>query len=83
MPCCHSVCHLLTILDWKCQIQIYDHSVEDDDTQSLHLNIFRPIQDMPEANLGDVVVMRTAKVRDTALNGPLLTNVMSRCNNTI
>ncbi|EQL01103.1 telomere-binding alpha subunit central domain-containing protein [Ophiocordyceps sinensis CO18] len=49
--------------DWKCQIQFYDQSVEDDEHESLLLNIFRPKSDMPDASCGDVVVILAAKVQ--------------------
>lgn len=49
--------------DWKCQLRIYDQSVEDDASDSLLLNIFWPADAMPDASCGDVVVIFAAKVQ--------------------
>ncbi|KAM4056090.1 ssDNA-binding domain of telomere protection protein [Hirsutella rhossiliensis] len=49
--------------DWKCQMRFYDQSVEDDDNESLLVNIFRPESDMPDASCGDVVAILAAKVQ--------------------
>ncbi|KAM0345195.1 hypothetical protein ACHAPU_006831 [Fusarium lateritium] len=47
--------------DWKCQLRLYDSSVEDDD--SVALNIFRPKDDMPKVGRGDAVLLRSVKVQ--------------------
>ncbi|KJZ80543.1 hypothetical protein HIM_00393 [Hirsutella minnesotensis 3608] len=49
--------------DWKCQIQLYDRSVEDEYQDSLIFNIFRPLEGMPDAKLGDIIVIRSAKTQ--------------------
>lgn len=51
--------------DWKCQLRIYDSSVEQDSESSICLNIFRPSNEMPKAGCGDVILIRSAKVRVT------------------
>ncbi|POR35047.1 Uncharacterized protein TPAR_04760 [Tolypocladium paradoxum] len=49
--------------DWKCQIRIFDQSVEYDSSESLLFNIFWPQENMPDASCGDVVVILAAKVQ--------------------
>ncbi|TWU78337.1 hypothetical protein ED733_008545 [Metarhizium rileyi] len=49
--------------DWKCQMRIYDQSVEDDPNESILLNVFWPQDDMPDARCGDVIVTFSAKVQ--------------------
>ncbi|ODA81739.1 hypothetical protein RJ55_00242 [Drechmeria coniospora] len=47
--------------DWKCQIRLYDQSVEDSVEDSLLLNVFRAESDMPTARCGDVIMIFKAK----------------------
>lgn len=54
--------HYLTSADWKCQITLYDKSVEFDPERSLEVNFFDPKDQMPDAECGDVVVVLSAKV---------------------
>lgn len=61
--------HTNTRSDWKCQLRIYDSSVEQDTESSICLNIFRPSSEMPKAGCGDVVLIRSAKVRATIYHG--------------
>ncbi|PNY29712.1 Uncharacterized protein TCAP_00370, partial [Tolypocladium capitatum] len=49
--------------DWKCQIRIFDQSVEYDGRESLMLNIFWPQENMPDAGCGDVIAIFAAKVQ--------------------
>ncbi|KND93803.1 hypothetical protein TOPH_01771 [Tolypocladium ophioglossoides CBS 100239] len=49
--------------DWKCQIRIYDQSIEYDSSESLLLNIFWSQENMPDAGCGDVIVILAAKVQ--------------------
>ncbi|KAJ4167774.1 hypothetical protein NW754_011591 [Fusarium falciforme] len=61
--------------DWKCQLRIYDSSVEQDTESSICLNIFRPSNEMPKAGCGDVVLIRSAKVQKYQMDMPsLITN---------
>ncbi|KAG6081851.1 hypothetical protein E4U33_006365 [Claviceps sp. LM78 group G4] len=50
--------------DWKCQMRIYDESVQDDPESSVSLNIFWPEADMPDARCGDVIIVFSAKVQN-------------------
>ncbi|KAF4988608.1 hypothetical protein FGRMN_9669 [Fusarium graminum] len=52
--------------DWKCQLRLYDSSVEDND--SVALNIFRPKDDMPKVGCGDAVLLRSVKVAIIPVN---------------
>lgn len=54
--------YILTAVDWKCQIRIYDQSIQDDPDAALQFSIFRPEKDMPDARCGDVVMVLAAKV---------------------
>ncbi|KAF5025898.1 hypothetical protein F66182_2017 [Fusarium sp. NRRL 66182] len=47
--------------DWKCQIRLYDSSIEDD--HSVSLNVFRPQSEMPQVSCGDVVLIRQVRVQ--------------------
>ncbi|KAF4968904.1 hypothetical protein FSARC_3776 [Fusarium sarcochroum] len=59
--------------DWKCQVRLYDSSIDDED--SVSLNIFRPKKDMPTAGCGDVMLIRSVKVQHYGSEMPsLLTN---------
>ncbi|KAF5126012.1 hypothetical protein E5D57_010706 [Metarhizium anisopliae] len=49
--------------DWKCQMRIYDQSVEDEPEGSILLNIFWPQNDMPDASCGDVIIVFSVKVQ--------------------
>ncbi|KAM0558520.1 hypothetical protein ACHAPJ_004715 [Fusarium lateritium] len=63
--------------DWKCQIRLYDSSIEDDD--SISLNIFRPKNEMPTAGCGDVMLIRSVKVQHYGSEMPsLLTNRVTK-----
>ncbi|PFH56151.1 hypothetical protein XA68_16974 [Ophiocordyceps unilateralis] len=48
--------------DWKCEIQLYDQSLEDG-TEFLTLNIFRQKDDIPDAHCGDVIAISSAKIQ--------------------
>ncbi|RTE76164.1 hypothetical protein BHE90_009392 [Fusarium euwallaceae] len=61
--------------DWKCQLRIYDSSVEQDSESSICLNIFHPSNEMPKAGCGDVILIRSAKVQKYQMDMPsLITN---------
>ncbi|KAM0211627.1 hypothetical protein ACHAPA_007733 [Fusarium lateritium] len=47
--------------DWKCQLRLYDSSIEDDD--SIAVNIFRPENEFPKVSCGDVLLLRFFKVQ--------------------
>ncbi|KAF4975067.1 hypothetical protein FZEAL_8103 [Fusarium zealandicum] len=65
--------------DWKCQIRLYDASVQDDNELSICLNIFRPKNEMPTAGCGDVMLIRSVKVQKYQTEMPsLLTNYETR-----
>ncbi|KAG6033936.1 hypothetical protein E4U41_006770 [Claviceps citrina] len=49
--------------DWKCQMRIYDQSVQDEPDAAVPFNIFRPETEMPDASCGDVVIVFAAKVQ--------------------
>lgn len=49
-------------VDWKCQVKLVDLSIDDGSSDSLMVNIFRPKDQMPDANCGDVVVIHAGKV---------------------
>lgn len=53
---------ILTVVDWKCQMQIYDRSVHDEPDVAVFFNIFRPEKEMPDVRCGDVVIVFAAKV---------------------
>ncbi|KAI1377199.1 hypothetical protein F4677DRAFT_415595 [Hypoxylon crocopeplum] len=48
--------------DWKSDLTIYDKSVEQDD-DSLKVSIFRPESEMPQPDVGDVIVVISAKLQ--------------------
>ncbi|KAG6291740.1 hypothetical protein E4U09_003808 [Claviceps aff. purpurea] len=50
--------------DWKCQMRIYDHSVQDENDASVSFNIFWPEADMPDARCGDVIIVFSAKLQN-------------------
>lgn len=60
--------------DWKCQMQIYDQSVENDFDRSLTLNVFRPEKEMPDVQCGDVIVVFAAKARSSSSRLTLQSN---------
>ncbi|KAG6005684.1 hypothetical protein E4U54_000293 [Claviceps lovelessii] len=60
--------------DWKCQIRIYDQSIQDDPDAALQFSIFRPEKDMPDARCGDVVMVLAAKVQVYQFSYQLYTN---------
>ncbi|KAJ4250520.1 hypothetical protein NW762_011774 [Fusarium torreyae] len=63
--------------DWKCQVRLFDSSIEDDD--SVSLNIFRPQNEMPTAGCGDVMLIRSVKVQHYGSEMPsLLTNRVTK-----
>lgn len=74
--------HLLTLSDWKCQIRLFDQSVEYESNEALLLNIFWPQENMPDAGCGDVVVIRAAKVRVALASFLTRLTKYDRCNNT-
>ncbi|CAM1508412.1 Fc.00g052600.m01.CDS01 [Cosmosporella sp. VM-42] len=60
--------------DWKCQIRLYDQSIEDEQ-ESLLLNVFRPQTEMPTAGPGDVMLLISVTVQRYRLDPlSLLTN---------
>ncbi|KAG5979393.1 hypothetical protein E4U55_005201 [Claviceps digitariae] len=60
--------------DWKCQMRIYDQSVQDDPDASLLFSVFRLETDMPDARCGDVVIVLAAKVQLYQSSYQLYTN---------
>ncbi|KPM36998.1 hypothetical protein AK830_g9569 [Neonectria ditissima] len=65
----------LIMKDYKCAIQFYDLSVQDDGDSSLRLNVFRPEKEMPVARCGDVILIVAAKVQRLNMESPsLITN---------
>ncbi|RFU72361.1 telomere-binding alpha subunit central domain-containing [Trichoderma arundinaceum] len=60
--------------DWKCEIRLYDNSAEDDSSNSLAINIFRPENEMPNPRLGDVIVLYHAKLQSHAETLSLVTH---------
>ncbi|KAM5342616.1 hypothetical protein ACJ41O_013582 [Fusarium nematophilum] len=58
--------------DWKCQIQLYDCSVEDDTDSSIFFNIFRPQNEMPTPGRGDVMLIRSVRVQKYQVEAPSL-----------
>ena len=63
MPSCIlKISWVLRKLDHKAQISLYDQSIQDEHGESLLLNIFRPCEQMPDPNCGDVVLIFGAKV---------------------
>ncbi|PHH88820.1 hypothetical protein CDD83_7001 [Cordyceps sp. RAO-2017] len=50
--------------DWKCEIRLYDESVQFDNELSLLLTIFWPEADMPDVQCGDVVIIYSATVQN-------------------
>ncbi|KAI1337473.1 hypothetical protein F5Y15DRAFT_417942 [Xylariaceae sp. FL0016] len=59
--------------DWKCEMTIYDMSVQWD-SFGLPINIFRPENEMPRPNAGDVIVVSSIKVQFYRNEFSLLTN---------
>ncbi|KAF4452017.1 Protection of telomeres protein 1 [Fusarium austroafricanum] len=47
--------------DWKCQIRLFDSSVDDGD--SIAFNVFRPEKEIPSPGCGDVMLIRQARVQ--------------------
>ncbi|OTA04786.1 hypothetical protein A9Z42_0053800 [Trichoderma parareesei] len=60
--------------DWKCEIKLYDHSVEDGSFDSITINIFRPENEMPNPSVGDVIVLYQAKLQSHANELSLVTH---------
>ncbi|KAG6096848.1 hypothetical protein E4U31_005294 [Claviceps sp. LM219 group G6] len=60
--------------DWKCQMRIYDQSVQDEPDTSVSFNIFWPEADMPDARCGDVIIVFSAKVQNYQLSYSLCTH---------
>ncbi|CCT65733.1 uncharacterized protein FFUJ_02703 [Fusarium fujikuroi IMI 58289] len=56
--------------DYKCQIRLFDSSVDDDSL--IVFDIFRPKEDLPNPGLGDVMLIRQAKVQSFGSGGPSL-----------
>lgn len=61
----------LAHLDHKCEICLYDRCTEDGSFDSITLNIFRPLDGMPDPGLGDVIVLFQAKVFQPKVGSPL------------
>ncbi|CAF3443304.1 unnamed protein product [Fusarium graminearum] len=61
--------------DWKCQIRLYDSSIQDDDY--ITVEVFRPKGQHPEIGPGDVVLVRQVKVQHYG-SLSLLTNMSTR-----
>ncbi|KFA75507.1 hypothetical protein S40288_01238 [Stachybotrys chartarum IBT 40288] len=62
--------------DWKCEIRLFDRSIEWDEEDCLSMHIFRPQDQMPDFRCGDVVVIYQAKVqRFGAQNISLCSNI--------
>ncbi|KAF4338171.1 protection of telomeres 1 [Fusarium beomiforme] len=47
--------------DWKCQVRLFDSSIDDD--HSIALSIFRPKENLPHPGSGDVMLIRQARVQ--------------------
>ncbi|PNP55072.1 hypothetical protein THARTR1_04761 [Trichoderma harzianum] len=60
--------------DWKCEIRLCDGSAEDASSNSIAINIFRPENEMPDASLGDVVVLYQAKLQSHSETLSLVTH---------
>ncbi|OBS18390.1 hypothetical protein FPOA_10117 [Fusarium poae] len=58
--------------DWKCEITLYDSSIQDDD--SITFSIFRQKGQFPKVGRGDVVLAQTVKVQQRGSDWSLLTN---------
>ncbi|KAH7318666.1 hypothetical protein B0I35DRAFT_479153 [Stachybotrys elegans] len=59
--------------DWKCQMRLYDKSLELDDEMSLAFHLFRPEEkDMPDVGPGDVIFIRKAKIQAYQMQDPSL-----------
>ncbi|KLP06083.1 uncharacterized protein FFB20_04918 [Fusarium fujikuroi] len=56
--------------DYKCQVRLFDSSVDDDSL--IVFDIFRPKEDLPNPGLGDVMLIRQAKVQSFGSGGPSL-----------
>lgn len=56
------LCALLIHIDWKCQLRLYDISVQHE-FESLSVNIFRQEDEMPTVHCGDVMLLTSVKVR--------------------
>ncbi|KAL6793385.1 hypothetical protein GGI42DRAFT_334223 [Trichoderma sp. SZMC 28013] len=60
--------------DWKCEIRLYDGSAENDSSNSIAINIFRPENEMPDPSLGDVIVLYQAKLQSHSETLSLVTH---------
>ncbi|KAL7931140.1 hypothetical protein V8C35DRAFT_310457 [Trichoderma chlorosporum] len=60
--------------DYKSQICLYDDSAEDESSNSIAINIFRPEHEMPSPSLGDVVVLYRVKLQSRAETLSLVTH---------
>ncbi|KAI8966165.1 hypothetical protein F5Y11DRAFT_310633 [Daldinia sp. FL1419] len=60
--------------DWKSSLTIYDKSIEDEPDKGLLITIFRPRDEIPEPDAGDVVLMTYVKVQFYRNEVSLLTN---------
>ncbi|KAI1464499.1 uncharacterized protein F4812DRAFT_442385 [Daldinia caldariorum] len=49
--------------DWKSGITIYDKSIEDEPDKGLLINIFRPEHEIPQPDIGDVLLIINAKLQ--------------------
>ncbi|KHN94593.1 telomere-binding alpha subunit central domain-containing protein [Metarhizium album ARSEF 1941] len=63
--------------NWKCQMRIYDQSVQDEPDESVLLNIFWPQNDMPDASCGDVIIVFSARVQRFEASYSLVTHKTS------
>ncbi|KAK2590518.1 hypothetical protein QQS21_011804 [Conoideocrella luteorostrata] len=63
--------------DWKCQVRIFDQSVENEPDHSIALEIFWPQNDMPDVRCGDVVIVFRAKVQTFREAWSLCSNYMT------
>ncbi|TFB04904.1 hypothetical protein CCMA1212_002512 [Trichoderma ghanense] len=60
--------------DWKCEIKLFDRSIEDASFDSITINIFRPENEMPNPDVGDVMVLYQAKLQSHANELSLITH---------
>ncbi|PTB62860.1 hypothetical protein BBK36DRAFT_1172152 [Trichoderma citrinoviride] len=60
--------------DWKCEIKLFDRSIEDASFDAITINIFRPESEMPSPNVGDVIVLYQAKLQSHANELSLVTH---------
>ncbi|KAM0235797.1 hypothetical protein ACHAPO_005583 [Fusarium lateritium] len=58
--------------DWKCEIKLYDSSIQDD--SSIAFNIFRKKGQFPKVGGGDVVLVQKVKVQQRGSEWSLLTS---------